>query len=110
QALYSDEIGSTLGDARAIEAEAAALGASGEALRSAAAAFRAIDTVDRARAAFGALSDRMIALVRSSGSAWRDVVVAFCPMAQKYWLQKGERIQNPFYGARMPDCGRIATP
>jgi hypothetical protein len=30
-------------------------------------------------------------------------------MVQKYWLQKGETIQNPFYGKQMSDCGRIAT-
>jgi len=30
-------------------------------------------------------------------------------MAQKYWLQKGDTIRNPFYGKAMSDCGRIAT-
>jgi len=35
--------------------------------------------------------------------------VAYCPMVQKYWLQKGDTIQNPFYGKQMSDCGRIAT-
>jgi hypothetical protein len=28
-------------------------------------------------------------------------------MAQKYWLQKGDTIRNPFYGKAMSDCGRI---
>ena len=36
-----------------------------------------------------------------------DVRVAYCPMVQKYWLQKGETIRNPFYGKEMSDCGRI---
>ena len=35
------------------------------------------------------------------------VTIAFCPMAQKYWLQRGDTVQNPFYGKAMPDCGRI---
>jgi len=33
--------------------------------------------------------------------------VAFCPMVQKHWLQKGEKVENPFYGHAMSDCGRI---
>jgi hypothetical protein len=33
--------------------------------------------------------------------------VAYCPMVQKYWLQRGETIQNPYYGKQMSDCGRI---
>lgn len=37
------------------------------------------------------------------------VAIAFCPMAQKYWLQKGEAIKNPFYGKAMSDCGRITA-
>ncbi|HMF98751.1 MAG TPA: SCO family protein [Vicinamibacterales bacterium] len=110
QALYADTIGSIRSDAQAIETGAAALGAPGEPLRLAADALREIGDLDRARAAFGVLSDRVIALVRSSSSRPPGIVVAFCPMAQKYWLQRGERIQNPFYGTRMPECGRIATP
>jgi len=46
--------------------------------------------------------------VKESGAAiGADVKVAYCPMARKYWLQKGEAIKNPFYGQSMSDCGRI---
>ena len=38
-----------------------------------------------------------------------DVKVAYCPMVDKYRLQHGKTIQNPFYGRSMSDCGRIVT-
>ena len=36
-----------------------------------------------------------------------NVNAAYCPMARKYWIQKGETIANPYYGRKMADCGRI---
>jgi hypothetical protein len=108
QALSADTIDSIRGDARTIEIEATALGADGESIRSAAAGFREAADLTAARAAFAVLSDRMIARIRSEASP-ADVSVAFCPMAQRYWLQRGERIQNPYYGKAMPDCGRFVT-
>jgi hypothetical protein len=33
--------------------------------------------------------------------------VAYCPMARKYWLQRGTAIRNPYYGKSMLECGRI---
>jgi hypothetical protein len=45
---------------------------------------------------------------KASGAAiGDDVKVAYCPMLQKYWLQQGDTIRNPFYGKRMSDCGRL---
>ena len=74
---------------------------------SAGALVRATD-LPAARAAFGTLSDAIIDYVKTSGSSYGDgVTIAFCPMAQKYWLQRGDTVQNPFYGKAMPDCGRI---
>ena len=61
-----------------------------------------------ARAAFGTLGDAIMSYVKASGSRYGDgVTAAFCPMVQKYWLQKGDTVQNPFYGKAMSDCGRI---
>ena len=49
-----------------------------------------------------------MAYAKASGASVGDEVkVAYCPMVRKYWLQKGETIQNPFYGRAMSDCGRI---
>ena len=35
--------------------------------------------------------------------------VAYCPMAPGSWLQKGEDIRNPYYGASMLKCGEIVS-
>ncbi|HKB12501.1 MAG TPA: SCO family protein [Vicinamibacterales bacterium] len=108
QALYSDTLESVGDAARAIERDAAALGAAGDALRSAASGFADATDLKGARAAFATLSDAMLAFIRSSGSS-EPLTIAFCPMAQKFWVQRGERIQNPYYGKAMPDCGRVST-
>ena len=56
-----------------------------------------------ARAAFADLSDAMV--------AYRDLAVgekprvAYCGMAKHHWLQAGETIANPYYGASMLRCG-----
>ena len=36
-----------------------------------------------------------------------DVHLAYCPMEDKPWLQKGTDIKNPYFGAQMIDCGTI---
>jgi protein SCO1/2 len=108
QALHADATERIHDDARTIATEADHLGSAGEPIRiSADALVRATD-LRAARAAFGTLSDAIIDYVKTSGSSYGDgVTVAFCPMAQKYWLQRGDTVQNPFYGKAMPDCGRI---
>ena len=64
-----------------------------------------------ARAAFGALSDAMLAAGKNADGGFGDnVKIAYCPMAKKYWLQKGEAIRNPYYGKAMSDCGRLSAP
>ena len=38
-----------------------------------------------------------------------EINVAYCPMAPGSWLQKGEEIRNPYYGASMLKCGEIVS-
>jgi hypothetical protein len=35
------------------------------------------------------------------------VRTAYCPMAKKSWLQKGDTLANPYYGTSMPTCGEF---
>jgi len=108
QALVADRIDTIAADGRAIVAAAAQLGAVADPIRAAAAPFEAANDLTSARVTFGRLSDRMIAIVRSSNAgADPDLSVAFCPMAQKYWLQAGNAIRNPYYGKAMVECGRV---
>jgi HPt (histidine-containing phosphotransfer) domain-containing protein len=58
------------------------------------------------REKFGALSDALVTYMQGEKLRAPDGVrTAFCPMAQKPWLQKGDTISNPYYGKEMPTCG-----
>jgi len=96
--------------AQGVSAEAARLGAAGEPLQAAVAKLPASADVKVARAVFGKLSDAILALAKESNAAIGDEVrIAYCPMVQKSWLQRGDRVQNPFYGKSMSECGRITS-
>ena len=62
--------------------------------------------IAKVRERFSALSEAldtyMTGLKISPGEGVR---VAFCPMAAKPWLQKGDTLANPYYGKEMPTCG-----
>jgi Cu(I)/Ag(I) efflux system membrane fusion protein len=60
------------------------------------------------REAFGGLSEAIIAFVGDTLND--DLAVAYCPMAHKSWLQRGQTIRNPYFGKAMADCGRIVRP
>ena len=61
--------------------------------------------IKAARAAFGDLSEAMV--------AYRNMIpgekpnVAYCPMVKKNWLQNGKKVSNPYYGSSMLRCGSI---
>ena len=110
RALNVDTIAGVKSEARRIADHAATLGAPGASMQAAASDLQQAADLTAARTAFARLSDAVIQYARESGTALGDEVkVAYCPMVQKYWLQKGDAIQNPFYGKQMSDCGRIAT-
>jgi len=108
QALAADRIDGVSEYAGAIATEAVRIGSSAADIRLAVNPFAQAEDVRTAREAFAALSDAVIAFARATGSALgNDIAVAYCPMARRHWLQKGESIRNPFYGTQMVDCGRI---
>ena len=110
RALNVDTVAGVKGDARLIADQTATLGSKGTAMQAAAGEVQQASDLTTARAAFARLSDAVIQYARESGAGFGDEVkVAYCPMVQKYWLQKGDTIQNPFYGKQMSDCGRIAA-
>jgi membrane fusion protein, copper/silver efflux system len=108
--LSADRVDSVRDAAARIAAAATDLGAEGESIRSAADLLEQAGDVASARAAFGKLGDAIMIFAKDAGVTLPDDVrVAYCPMVRKYWLQKGEEIQNPFYGSKMLDCGRIVA-
>ena len=110
QALHTDSIEGIGNEARLIAAEAAKLGAGGASIRAAAGQLQQVADVKVARAGFWLLSDAIITYAKQQNAGiGDDVKAAYCPMARKYWLQKGEQVQNPYYGKAMSECGRITT-
>ena len=78
-----------------------------ESIVAASQAFERVTDLASARAAFGNLSDALLAAAKRTGRLDAGVKVAYCPMARKHWLQTGETIANPYYGATMRTCGRF---
>ena len=81
-------------------------------IESAAGQGAAASDIAGARRAFAALSDAFLALFKSSENPLQDpLTVASCPMALDNkgakWLQLGEKIQNPYFGAEMLTCGSV---
>jgi protein SCO1 len=108
RALAADTLDGVLDSAMALATAAVAAGSRAAAVKVAVNPFAQVVDLSAARAAFGRLSEAMIAIVRTAGVPLvNGVSVAYCPMARKYWLQKGTTIANPYYGKQMADCGRI---
>ena len=104
--LASDSMDGVKDSAAAIAEQGAGMGEPGAAIVRAAKAVEAAGELKEAREAFGTLSDAVIAAAKAD--KWQglgEVKVAFCPMANKSWLQKGDTIRNPYYGSQMLTCG-----
>jgi hypothetical protein len=105
-ALSTDSIIGVPADAAGIAGAAASLGDRGKQLQTAAKELQAAGDLRAARAAFGKLSDALVAYAAATDSALGPgVKVAYCPMVQKSWAQKGDTIANPYYGKEMLTCG-----
>jgi hypothetical protein len=106
--LADDKLEGATAAAKALSAEAQKLGAQAKPVAANATKLATAKDIAGARTAFGDLSDAMMAYAKATGATFgRDVNVAFCPMVQKSWLQKGETIANPYYGKSMLTCGEI---
>jgi hypothetical protein len=77
------------------------------ALSESAAKFNSAD-LKAARAAFGDLSDKLIAFVKASSSAKNPPFQYYCSMVKKNWLQPDKQgARNPYYGSTMLTCGEL---
>lgn len=70
------------------------------------------ETLEDARAGFEPLSEAVIRLFGRFGNPLEaSVRLAHCPMASRnegaQWLQQGDVVDNPYFGASMLDCGEI---
>jgi hypothetical protein len=67
--------------------------------------------MDGARQDFGYLSKVVIELLQEEPSLQKNVYLFECPMAQdyKYWIQNQQKINNPYMGSQMLECGTTAS-
>ena len=106
-ALAKDSTAAVQANAAAIEEQAAKLGAPGAKVAAAARELKSTTKLADARAAFGRLSEQLVAYIDNQKLSLdpKQARIAICPMVNKPWLQKDGPIQNPYYGTEMPTCG-----
>jgi len=110
EALADDTLSGVKDAAMAASAEAAKLGDAGKTMESLAAKLAGAADLKAARESFNSLGNAIITFAKASNSPLgRDVSVGYCPMLKKYWLQKGTKVQNPYYGKAMLECGRLTA-
>jgi membrane fusion protein, copper/silver efflux system len=104
--LTADKTDGISADAAAIATHAQAIGDPGKNIVAAAEALAKTTSLDAARTAFAKLSDAVIAYAEQTKTNPGDGVNAmYCPMVKKSWLQKGDKVRNPYLGSSMPSCG-----
>ena len=109
--LASDKIDGIKASATALATRAESMGEAGAPMAKAAKVVAAAPDLKAAREAFGPLSDAVVSAAKAEG--WKDlgdVKLAYCPMVKRSWLQKDEKINNPYYGTAMATCGEFKKP
>lgn len=51
------------------------------------------------------LDSTMVAFARAHTGGTKSYRQAYCPMADRNWIQVGDTLENPYYGAKMRNCG-----
>jgi hypothetical protein len=107
-ALANDTTDGIRANAGDIATAATALGAPAMKIDTAAVQLASAGDLEDARAKFGELSSAIDGYMTGLHlTVPEGVRVAFCPMAQKPWMQKGDILANPYYGKAMPLCGEF---
>ena len=110
-ALAADSVEGVKANAGEIATAASALGApamkiDGAALQLAAASEAEPPDIHAVRDKFGMLSEAIDTYMTGLHlTPPEGVKVAYCPMANKPWMQEGASLANPYYGKDMLTCG-----
>jgi hypothetical protein len=106
--LSTDEFKGVTDAAKEIQTAAATMGKDAEPMIAGAKKMAEAKNIDRARNAFGDLSEALVAYAKKTKTTLpADLYIAYCPMEDKHWVQKGQDIKNPYFGAQMLECGEI---
>ncbi|MGE5245529.1 MAG: hypothetical protein ACM3SQ_15000 [Betaproteobacteria bacterium] len=109
KSLAKDSLAGVKGNAEIIARESTTrLDPPSPAIAKAAQALRGAATLAGARTAFGGLSVAIVDYMHANKLTLDPRIhVAYCPMADRPWLQAGTVVANPYYGTAMPTCGSI---
>lgn len=100
-ALSSDKFAAVAGPATALAPAAEAIG--GARAKASAEPLAAAKDIEGARKHFGELSDVLVPLFLAEGIEGAHAFM--CAMKGKSWVQRGEKVENPYYGNAMLTCG-----
>ena len=65
-------------------------------------------SIESQRAAFNGVSATMWEVVKSADNNQKPLYYQYCPMKKSYWISSEKEIRNPYYGASMLTCGKVA--
>jgi len=58
---------------------------------------------------FASLSKNLFEVLKGLKMNAATVYEQYCPMKKAYWLSEAETIKNPYYGKKMPECGKVTA-
>ncbi len=69
------------------------------------------ESLDDGRKRFGDLSESIVSIVAADQRLAKERRIFECPMVSGFnkWLQRGERLENPYMGKKMLTCGSEST-
>lgn len=68
-----------------------------------------VSMIGHQREHFASLSKNLYEALRSLKINTAPLYEQYCPMKKEYWLSDVQTIKNPYYGKKMPECGRVAA-
>jgi hypothetical protein len=105
-ALAADNLTDAAPHAKALADTAEAAG--GAPAKKAADALAAAKNLEDARKQFGELSTILVPVFQAEAIPGTSAYM--CPMKQKPWMQRGDKMANPYYGRAMLTCGTVLPP
>lgn len=102
-ALSADTLADVAPHAKRLAEQAEGIG--GAEAKKAADKLVAAKTLDDARTAFGEVSTILVPVFQAEGIP--GTTAYMCAMKQKPWVQRGDQIENPYYGKSMLTCGSV---
>ena len=68
-----------------------------------------VSMIDHQREHFASLSKNLFDMLERLKMNTTTLYEQYCPMKKAYWLSDAETVKNPYYGKKMPECGRVAA-